>query len=143
MGFTKTATATVLIMLFSNAVLAEKTIQIGDQSGYIKDIGIKDSDLLHVCDLDAFRTGFGYTYMAMWNSHVEHRLKESKSEDEKTHYLSHIFNSEPNIKASLSGNPKETGTYSSCKSNSFEQGKIRGFIYELEDIRSFIPTGAD
>lgn len=142
MRLRKAITAAAMIMLFGDAALAEKIIQIGDRSGYVKDIGIKDNDLLHVCDLDAFRVGFGYTYMAMWNSHIDHQLKESKSEDEKARYLLHIFHSEPNVKATMSGNPKETDTYSSCKSNSFQQGKMSGFLYELEDIRSFKATGA-
>jgi hypothetical protein len=129
-------------VLFSNLALADKSIQIGDQTGYVKNIKINEDDLLHVCDLEAFRVGFSYTYMAMWNSHIEHYLKDNNNEDEKKYYLSNIFYSEPNIKASLSGNPKVTNGYSSCKSDSYQQGKMNGFIYEIEDIRSIKESAA-
>lgn len=142
MSLSKIILVTTMTVLFSNAAFAEKSIQIGDPTGYVKNIKIKDDDLLHVCDLDAFTVGFGYTYMAMWNTHIEHYVKESNNEDEKKHYLSNIFNSEPNKKASMSGNPKVTNGYSSCKSDSFQQGKMNGFLYEIEDIRSIKESAA-
>ncbi|WP_131186264.1 hypothetical protein [Stutzerimonas kirkiae] len=113
----------------------EKTVGIGDSSGHTQVITIKQSDIANACDLSAFEDGFKYTYMSMWNGRIEEILKTSTEQSATDYYSKLFFNSEPNTRAVLDKAPETRANYSYCQESSYQQGKISGFIYSIEDLK--------
>lgn len=132
---------TTLIVLFfstgcaTHPVRPEPTVAMGDSSGYARMVSIRHKDLKSVCSFEKFQEGFRYTYMSMWNGRVDKVLVSKPSSDVATYYKGKIFYSKPNKKAILDANPRERNGYNECQESSYQQGKMNGFLYSLDDLK--------
>ncbi|MDF3197027.1 hypothetical protein [Pseudomonas sp. 1928-m] len=114
----------------------EKEVEIGDASGYVKNVKIKQNDIADVCDFNAFEDGFKYTYMSMWNGRIEEIIKASPEQKVIDHHTKLFFNSKHNVRATLDEDVDSMSSYSYCQESSYQQGKISGFIYSVEDLKA-------
>ena len=113
----------------------EPTVVIGDPAGLVKTVSVRHKDLKSVCSFEKFQEGFRYTYMSMWNGRIDKILESKPRSDIATYYKSKFFYSKPNTKAILDANPRDRDQYSACQESSYQQGKINGFLYSLEDLK--------
>lgn len=111
-----------------------KEVSVGDASGYVKNVKLKQSDITGLCDFNAFEDGFKYTYMSMWNGRLEEIIKASSEQDVIDRHTKLFFNSKQDVRATLDEVVESRGNYSFCQESSFQQGKINGFIYSIEDL---------
>lgn len=111
------------------------TVSIGDASGFTTVVNLRRKDLKPVCSLEHFREGFRYTYMSMWNKRVETILEVKPAPDVTAYYTGKLFYSRPGIKAMLDENPQSRDGDSECQETSYQQGKMHGFIYALNDLK--------
>jgi hypothetical protein len=114
----------------------EKEIEIGDTSGYVQNVKIKQDDIADACDFSAFEDGFKYTYMSMWNGRIEEIIKASPEQRTIDHYMKLFFNSKHNVRATLDEDTDSRNSYSYCQESSYQQGKISGFLYSVEDLKA-------
>jgi hypothetical protein len=112
------------------------TVSIGDASGFTTTVNLRRKDLKPVCSLEHFREGFRYTYMSMWNKRVETILEAKPAPDVAAYYSGKLFHSGPGIKAALNENPRSRDGYNECQEGSHQQGKMHGFLYALDDLKS-------
>jgi hypothetical protein len=119
----------------SQSVKPERTVAMGDTSGYVRTVNIKPKDLRSVCNFDNFQEGFRYTYMSMWNGRIDKILESSPTSNVTAYYKGKFFYSKPNTKAALDANPRDRDGYNECQEASYQQGKMNGFIYSLEDLK--------
>ena len=112
-----------------------KEVSVGDVSGYVKNVKIKQNDITAACDFNAFKDGFKYTYMSMWNGRLEEIIKASSEQNVIDHHSKLFFNSEQNVRATLDEEIDSRSNYSYCQESSYQQGKISGFIYSIEDLK--------
>ncbi|TBU76556.1 hypothetical protein DNK06_16915 [Pseudomonas daroniae] len=113
-----------------------KEVEIGDASGYVKSVKIKQDDITSACDFSTFEDGFKYTYMSMWNGRIEEIIKADPEQNVIDHYTKLIFNSKHNVKATLDEDTDSRSSYSYCQESSYQQGKISGFLYSVEDLKA-------
>lgn len=132
--------ATIIVVLFSTGFTAgsiwhRPTVTMGDPAGYVRSVDVRQSDLKNVCSFKKFQEGFRYTYMAMWNGRIEKVLELTQKTDAVTYYQGKLFYSNPNKIATLDADPTDRDDYSMCEENSYQQGKIQGFLYSLDDLK--------
>lgn len=121
----------------------EKEVEIGEKSGYVKNVKIRQNDIAGVCDFSAFEHGFKYTYMSMWNGRIEELIKTSPEPSVFDHHSKLFFNSSHNVRATLDEDVNSMSRYSYCQESSYQQGKINGFIYSLEDLKELEKSRPD
>lgn len=114
----------------------EPRIVVGDPAGLVKTVSVRSKDLKSVCSFEKFQEGFRYTYMSMWNGRIEKILESKPRSDIATYYQRKFFYSKPNTKAVLDENPRDRDQYSECQEGSYQQGKMNGFLYSLEDMKA-------
>lgn len=128
-------TTAVLTGCAAQSITPEKAVTIGDPSGHTQIVALKQQDIANACNLTAFEDGFKYTYMSMWNSHLEAILEKQPEQRTADHYSTLFFNAKPNTRAALDEDPAAHRDYNYCQESSYQQGKISGFMYAIEDLK--------
>jgi hypothetical protein len=135
---------TIPVLLVATSLLAgcaakknqnDGEIRIGDASGYVGIVKLKQRDVADTCNLRAFEEGFKYTYMSMWNSRIEKILEVRPSQIVADYYSRFFFNSKLDFRATLDEVPEARSRYNYCQELSYQEGKLNGFIYSLEGLK--------
>lgn len=111
------------------------SITVGDSSAYVRTVSVASQDLKGVCNIEHFKQGFRYTYMSMWNGRLDKIMEGNPPPDQVEYYKGRSFNSVPGKKATLDANPSERDTSNMCLEGSYQQGKMRGFMSALADLK--------
>ncbi len=118
----------------SQFVRSEQIIIADDDSKYVRVVEVSEKDLSNVCSFNVFKDGFSTTYIDMWNARINFILKLNLRQDVILYYKDKLFSSKVKQEDSIE---KASLRSNACDINSYQQGKILGFTYALDNLDEF------
>jgi len=129
-------TALIFTGSFSLSVHAQSSVAVGDSSGYVAAVLVRDQDLKNVCSVEKFQEAFRFAYMSMWNGRIDKILEAKPNAAIVTYYEEKYFFTAPDKRATATSYQRNReGDTTYCQEASHQQGTTNGFLYALEGLK--------